>query len=376
MKIIIFSEPGNAGVKRHVLDILGRLGGGEFEFILVYSLRRADRVYADEVANLRSSGVTTYEVNVTASPELWNDLKAAYQFMKIVKSEKPDLIHCHSSKAGFIGRVFGKIASWKTPILFTPNVLISFVQPKYNIFERICAPFTTAMIASCESEEIDFQSLPYLNNVPSHVVPLCVDTTYTQKARSRSIAKDSEKKTILIGACGRIARQKQSLLFFKVAALMEHSHPHLRFQWIGDYSESDPESQDVKAFLAANPLSNVEITGWVDDAAEYIRNLDVLLMLSRYESFGYVTADALAMGIPVIGTAVTGTRDLIENGVNGYLVPPKPHNVSSALDQLLEKPDRYNQFSKSARTSMSQNFDISVMCESLSKVYRSYASKR
>ena len=85
MKIIIFSEPGNAGVKRHVLDILSRLGGGEFEFILVYSLRRADRVYADEIANLRSLGVTTYEVNVTASPELWNDLKAAFQFIKIVK---------------------------------------------------------------------------------------------------------------------------------------------------------------------------------------------------------------------------------------------------------------------------------------------------
>jgi glycosyltransferase involved in cell wall biosynthesis len=374
MKIIIFSEPGNAGVKRHVLDILGRLGGGEFEFILVYSLRRADRVYADEVANLRSSGVTTYEVNVTASPELWNDLKAAYQFMKIVKSEKPDLIHCHSSKAGFIGRVFGKIASLQTPVLFSPHALISFMQPHYTIFERFCALFTSGLIACGKSEKKDFETLSFLKNLPIHVVPPSVDVAIAQSFMISR--RPFGSRTILVGACGRIARQKQSLLFFKVAALMEHSHPHVRFQWIGDYSESDPESQDVKAFLAANPLSNVEITGWVDDAAEYIRNLDVLLMLSRYESFGYVTADALAMGIPVIGTAVTGTRDLIENGVNGYLVPPKPHNVSSALDQLLEKPDRYNQFSKSARTSMSQNFDISVMCESLSKVYRSYASKR
>jgi glycosyltransferase involved in cell wall biosynthesis len=374
MKIIIFSEPGNAGVKRHVLDILSRLGGGEFEFILVYSLRRADRVYADEIANLRSLGVTTYEVNVTASPELWNDLKAAFQFIKIVKSEKPDLIHCHSSKAGFIGRVFGKIASWRTPVLFSPHVLISFSQPHYTILEKFCAPFTSVLIACGNSEKEDFKTLSFLKKLPIHVVPPCVDTTLVQSLITPRGPVGGSK--ILVGACGRIARQKQSLLFFKVAALMEYSHPHLRFQWIGDYSESDPESQDVKAFLAANPLSNVEITGWVDDASEYIRNLDVLLMLSRYESFGYATADALSMGIPVIGTAVTGTRDLVENGVNGYLVPSIAHNVSSALDQLLEKPDGDNQFSNSARTSMSENFDISVMRESLSKVYRSYALKR
>ena len=165
MKIIIFSEPGNAGVKRHVLDILSRLGGGEFEFILVYSLRRADRVYADEIANLRSLGVTTYEVNVTASPELWNDLKAAFQFIKIVKSEKPDLIHCHSSKAGFIGRVFGKIASWRTPVLFSPHVLISFSQPHYTILEKFCAPFTSGLIACGNSEKEDFETLSFLKKL-------------------------------------------------------------------------------------------------------------------------------------------------------------------------------------------------------------------
>ncbi|MDB2506952.1 hypothetical protein N9X20_05335 [Opitutales bacterium] len=64
MKVLLFSEPGNAGVKRHVLDVLNRLHNDEFEFVLVYSLRRAGRIYRDEIAQLVAMGVQVYEVDI------------------------------------------------------------------------------------------------------------------------------------------------------------------------------------------------------------------------------------------------------------------------------------------------------------------------
>jgi glycosyltransferase involved in cell wall biosynthesis len=109
--------------------------------------------------------------------------------------------------------------------------------------------------------------------------------------------------------------------FFRTALSMI-SHPSLRFRWVGDFGD-DSESAQVKRLLAdAGAPKEIEVTGWVSDPQRHLAALDTFCMFSRYESFGYVTAEAMLLGVPVLATPSSGTVDLVKDEDSGHMVPP------------------------------------------------------
>jgi len=346
---------------------LRTLHGSEFEFSLVYSTRRADADYMREIEGVKALGIRTYELPITGKPEPLRDIGASLKFMRILWKERPDLIHCHASKAGFIGRLFGRLALPRTPILFTPNVMSTQLNPMYTPLEAIAAVLTDRIVAASASEAEDLKQLWFLSRVPVSVVPLCVDTQGVTFIDRQGPANRDEW---VVGGCGRIAMQKQPRLFFDLAARLVTRLPRVRFRWIGDFTPGDPDSDFIQHQLKDKPLPNTEVTGWVKNAMDEIRKLDIFLMLSRYESFGYVTADALLAGIPVIGTNVTGTRDLVCSGENGYLCEPNLDSIESALAELMNDPQLYRRFSRNAVSSIVSRYDLSVMTAALRDAYR------
>ena len=370
INILIFTEPTSAGVKRHVVDIIRNMHGLDFNFTLVYSLRRADNSFFDELNQIKEMGVKTYETTLTSKPEPISDIYNSLVFARILLRERPDILHCHASKAGFIGRIVGRFILVKTPIFFTPNVISCKLNHSYHWLERIAAPFTSLIIGSSESETKDLNELSFLDKIPKQTVPLCI---YEREQKNRDTSL-KEKRSINVGACGRITHQKQALLFFKVAHSLQQTHPDFHFKWIGDFHKDDKESIKVKNFLEENQLTNISITGWLENPLEEIEKLDIFLMLSRYESFGYVTADALLAGIPVIGTRTTGTIDLIKDGYNGYLCGNNLNEIRDKLIHLKESENyTYMYLSQNAHKSIKTNYKMDIMISKLSSLYKEWS---
>jgi len=136
----------------------------------------------------------------------------------------------------------------------------------------------------------------------------------TTLSRHGKIAPDN----VDVSVCGRITRQKDPLTIARASELVVRARPGTRFRWIG---EGDMRPAFEHALCEAGIRDQWSITGWVKSAYSYVAATKLLWLASLYESFGYVTLEGMALGVPTIGTHVAGTMDLIVDGVSGFLVP-------------------------------------------------------
>jgi glycosyltransferase involved in cell wall biosynthesis len=120
----------------------------------------------------------------------------------------------------------------------------------------------------------------------------------------------------------------------------------------------------------------VRVIPWQHDVRTYISAADVLLNTSRFESFGYVTAEALAMKRPVVASDVTGTRDIMLDRFGAWLYPPDRTDIAAGLIlQLLRDPDLSITIGNLGRSEVENKFSTERMRESLMHAYHSALSQ-
>jgi glycosyltransferase involved in cell wall biosynthesis len=141
----------------------------------------------------------------------------------------------------------------------------------------------------------------------------------------------------IVGFVGRIEPRKGPLELARAAPAIRAALPAARVVIVG----SDPYKTDPGYVARVRAVKDVEHYGWVDDAAGLMRHLDVLVAPSRQEPFGTVLAEAMAVGTPVVATAVGGVPEVVQDGVSGRLVATgAPDELAAAvLDVLANRAD-------------------------------------
>jgi glycosyltransferase involved in cell wall biosynthesis len=141
----------------------------------------------------------------------------------------------------------------------------------------------------------------------------------------------------VIGFVGRIEPRKGPLDLVLAAPAIKASLPGARIVIVG----ADPYRSDPGYVASVRAARDVEHYGWVDEGAGLMRHLDVLVAPSREEPFGTVLAEAMAVGTPVVATAVGGVPEVVQDGVSGRLVAPGDHDALAAavLDVLAHRAE-------------------------------------
>jgi len=112
------------------------------------------------------------------------------------------------------------------------------------------------------------------------------------------------------------------------------------------------------------------LTGWRDDVPRLMRAFDVLVLTSLHEGLPMVLPQAMASGVPVVVSNVDGAKDIIRDGVNGYLVKPKDIDTfAERILELLDTPPLAARFAKSALP-IAEEFDINKMVKEQSDFYK------
>jgi glycosyltransferase involved in cell wall biosynthesis len=141
----------------------------------------------------------------------------------------------------------------------------------------------------------------------------------------------------VVGAIGRLVPQKAMHVLIAATPALLEAHPALRVLIVGD----GPLRADLEAQAARLGVAHaVRFAGYQDDVVSAYAAMDVFVLPSRDEGFGLVFLEAMAVGVPVVGTRVIGSEDAVEDGVTGLLVPyADPAALAAAVRGILASPD-------------------------------------
>lgn len=367
LRVAVISEPGKAGVKTHVVDLLRRIDTKKFDIVYYYSSCRSDSAYASEIQDLIRRGISCHEISMKDRIQPIRDGCSLLQIIWLLLRQRPHILHLHSSKAGGLGRLASLFLFPRPKVFYTPHAMACYRSRIYLWMERILGRLTDVLVAVSASERDDFIRWRIPNSEHAVTVTLGVHPPHLNS--TPTVSGKCNLETWTVGACGRICFQKNALLFFRAALELHKRDQSYRFCWIGDFSE-DREAQSVKELLreAAWP-EEIQITGWQSSPQQYLIQLDTFCMFSRYESFGYVTADAMMLGIPVVGTRATGTVDLVRDGITGLLTEPNIDSVTAAWERLKNDKDLRTRLSSNARVFVTETHSVSKMVAQIERLY-------
>jgi glycosyltransferase involved in cell wall biosynthesis len=240
------------------------------------------------------------------------------------------------------------------------------------VIERALGRFRTdRLVAVSASEREELERLRYVSPERLVQVDCGIDGAEVRRAASLPPAVPLPAAPLVVAA-GRLNAQKDPLFLVRVARELAPEVPELRFLWIGD---GDLRPAVEAAVRDAGLAGRWTITGWLANPFPLIAGATVFALSSRYESFGYVTLEAMALGRPVVSTHITGSRDLVVPGESGHLVPlDDVRGFADAVARVVRDPGHAAALGRAA-AARAEHFSKRRMAEEMLAVYRSVGGR-
>jgi glycosyltransferase involved in cell wall biosynthesis len=347
MRILHVVEATIAGVRTHVQVVTAGLDRRRFQSVVACPLRRENACGDDQFVNfLTSVGIPIVPVAMRRSISPRADIAALRQLIGVLQSQRFDVIHLHSSKAGFLGRLAARIAGGSAAVVYSPHGL-SFLgnqspakRQLYLALERIAGRLCDRIIALSASEhqiiaQAGLISHDRIVQIENGIPPIALPADFDRAAMRRTLGQPDDAP--LIGTVARLSTQKNPRLFLEAAAQVLRDQPAARFVWCG--------GGELRAMASAyaRELGIDEaccFLGHRNDAHQVLAALDYFWLTSDYEGLPLAPLEAMALRVPIIATDVVGTRDLLASGA-GLLVPcGDAAAMATATIRLTRAPER------------------------------------
>lgn len=369
-RILHVLEATLGGTLRYLNDIIKASDGNVYTYGIAYATERADPDLVDMLERAREAGWQTFRLEMVRAVNPKKDIRSTIALKRIISDFEPDVLHCHSSKAGAVGRI-GRLLSKNYPkVVYSPHAIAANLGRQYLLIERVLRPLTARYSAVSESERAELMSIKIGDENSIDVVHPTIDTAHFDVRRQQSARSDLSlplNAKVVVGV-GRLVLQKNPHLFLEVIQRVAAHYPALRAFWIG---EGDMRSEIQAAITALGLADVVTLVGWQQDVRPYIAASDLLLSCSSYESFGYMVAEALAMERPVVASNVTGTSDIMSGPLGDWLYAPGDlEAAASRICALLNDQATTARVGAVGRELMAQRFNREAMTKALHRVYQ------
>jgi ribosomal protein S18 acetylase RimI-like enzyme len=173
----------------------------------------------------------------------------------------------------------------------------------------------------------------------------------------------------VVGTVGRLVEEKGYLEFFAAARAIRAEQPDVRFLAVGAPDDAKSDVIGPGEIEAASP--NVVVTGWREDVRDLLALMDVFVLASWREGLPRSAIEAAAMGKPLILTDVRGCREVVRDGIDGILVPPRqPAELTAAILRMLQDAELRMRTGRAARAGALERWDERRVAESILTSYR------
>ena len=400
MKVLrIIARLNVGGPARHVIWLTEGLQGTGYETLLVAGVVPPGE---DDMSYLAAAAGLTPLIIPEMSREIsLKDALSTWKLFRLMRRERPDIVHTHTAKAGTVARVSGMMYRWLTPRVFIGKPqTCRFVHTYHgHVFHSYYGGFKTRLFLTIERclarlitdriIVVSEQQRQEINEVfrvgrreQFRVIPLGVDmATYAnwleRRPRMRNELEAGEDK-ILVGIVGRLTDIKNHQLFLEAAAILKSDiGSGTRFLIIGDgHRRGELEAQTKSLDLQGD----VTFLGTRDDPEDFYPALDIVALTSLNEGTPLTLIEGMANARPVIATSVGGVVDLLGPKVSdegGYTICERgvsvqsgdPQGFARGLRRLIEDEELRRGLGKRGLELVTKNYAKDRLLRDMANLY-------
>ncbi|MDP3762810.1 MAG: glycosyltransferase, partial [bacterium] len=335
------------GAQRYLYDLASNLPTSGWE-VKVVAGGRGILTEKLQAAGIKTGTLPVLQKTSSLFRSLFSfvNFKAAWDLRKIIKEERPDVLHLNSSKIMGLGalaalglkiRVVSTIHGW--PFLeprFFPTKALIF------ILSWLSALFQDKIILITKRDfNIAKKIIPSkkLNYIPNGIGPIdFLPSTEARAFFSKKTDREILPNETVIGTIAELTKNKGLEYLVEAAKCLI---PNYKFLIIGE----GREREKLESLITKYQLQNtVFLLGFIPEASRYLKGFDIFVLPSLKEGLPYTALEALAAGLPVVATEVGGLPDIAETAKSCFLVPPgNPEALAAAMEKLIsEKKGRNN----------------------------------
>lgn len=295
-----------------------------------------------------------------------NDIRAIFELRSLIKDERPNILHLHSSKAGTLGRLACIGLRKQTKVIFTVHgwsftdgIPSAFKRKLFRNVEKVVSGFTDLFICvSNYDEKIGMRDGVLNTNSNVRVIH------NGSKAPRENNVNYSVHSPIRLVMVARFSPQKDQETLIKAVAKLPKDSYELTF--VGNGETLQYNKKLVSQYGLTN---NVKFVGFKDDISEYLINNDIYILSTHYEGLPISIIEAMSYGLPVLATNVGGNSELVENNINGFLFTSKSELIDK-LTFIINNPGIIKKMGKQSYRIFSDKYYLSSC---LNKVNNAYA---
>lgn len=329
------------------------------------------------LSTLRADGFEVVSVPFTNRPRPHRDVLSAWRLWRLLRGSPFDIVHTFTAKAGFIGRLVGRIAG--VPVVV--HTAFSFPHlddpPKAWLYR----PLELNATALCDHvfciSRLGYEQALSLGRSPRHGISnpgIGLDFQRFAHLVDRETARRDlglPLQSPLVGTVARLTPHKRVDLFLKVCADVAAHRPDSVFLVLGD----GPERSSLDALVVRLGLANrVRFLRYLPDSAavvKFMRALDVFVLPTEREGFGMVFAEAMAAETPVVGPDIPPINAIVATGETGILVSRDDRPAySEAVLRLLDDKSLRAACGARGRDRVRRHFDSRAQYSQIEATYR------
>ena len=336
-------------------------------------------------ASIREGIKTVITPHLVRSISISNDVRALFELIKLIRREKPDVVHANTPKASLLGIT----AAWWCRVphrIYTVTGLRfqtakGFFRWLLITMERITCRLSTKVIPegdgvakTLRDEHITRKPLKKLHNGNingldlAHYDKSAIPISLLSQAKSETSFSEESFTFIFVG---RIVRDKGICELVEAFTRLQQEHPDARLLLVGNFEqELDPLPEEVYRTIRSH--SAIHCAGWQDDVRPWFAAADALAFPSYREGFPNVVMQAGAMGLPCVVSDINGCNEIIIEGENGLIIPS--HDAAAlyqAMKRMMEDKALYTHCQQNARPLIASRYKQEDVWQATLEMYRS-----
>ena len=347
------------------------LNPARYETICVYLMKSSEKPNF-----FREKGCRVFYISSKKYLRMFN-LWVIWKLSRVLKREGVDILHCHRHQATIYGTIAAKIAA--VPIVFSHVHGISRTKNwRRRLINFVVLRWVNKILTVGEPVKEDVLRT---NSVvqPEQVISLgnsieydrFVDVQISKERVKESLALP--QNSFVFGTVARMAPNKGHIYLIRAFGKVKQVLPSAHLVFVGDGRLKN----ELEARAAKTAPDSIHFLGRRDDISELLRAMDVYVQPSiGSEGLPRGLLEAMAAGVPCIGTQVSGIPEILDDGEDGYLVPPKDDNaLAEAMLKLTKVPElERKQLVEKAKNKVRTDFGHSIIIKRLESIYETEIS--